>query len=110
MRIDRVKFATELAKKDMTLVRLAKITGISRPTLSAVKCGRSCTDVNAAKIAKGLGVKLEELLEKVKAPAPTGEGPEHAGRKEQIMHGLDLVLIVVTCISIAYGCGYYDTD
>ncbi|WP_285814847.1 helix-turn-helix domain-containing protein [Thomasclavelia cocleata] len=62
MRIDRIKFVTEIAKQDMTLVELAKKSGVNRVTLSNIKCGKSCTPEVAQKIANGLGIDLNKLL------------------------------------------------
>ena len=64
MRIDRIKFITELAKKDITLVELSKKSGVNRVTLSNIKCGKSCRNEIAEKIAAALDVKIEDLLEK----------------------------------------------
>lgn len=64
MRIDRIKFITELAKQDITLVELAKKSGVNRVTLSNIKCGKSCRNEIAEKIATALDVKIEDLLEK----------------------------------------------
>lgn len=64
MRIDRIKFVTELAKQDLTLVELSKKCGVNRVTLSNIKNGKSCRDEIAIKIAIGLGVDLNKLLEK----------------------------------------------
>ena len=41
MRIDRVKFSTELLKRDMTQKRLAEISGVSRVTIGYIKGGSS---------------------------------------------------------------------
>lgn len=62
MRIDRIKFVTELTKQDMTLVELSKRSGVNRVTLSNIKCGKSCTEVVAGKVAKALNVKVQDLL------------------------------------------------
>ena len=62
MRIDRVKFCTELAKKDMKLYELANKCGVSRQTLSYVKNGKSCSEKVGMKIAKGLEVTIDELI------------------------------------------------
>lgn len=64
MRIDRVKFAAALARADMTMVMLAKKTGVSRCTISVVKNGKSCKEETAQKIASGLGISLVDLLAK----------------------------------------------
>lgn len=62
MRIDRVKFATVLAREDISSQELARRAGLSRVTISSVKSGRSCTRSTAEKIASGLRVDLSELL------------------------------------------------
>lgn len=62
MRIDRVKFATVLAREDISSQELARRAGLSRVTISGVKSGRSCTRSTAEKIASGLRVDLSELL------------------------------------------------
>ena len=64
MRIDRIKFITELAKQDLTLVELSKRIGVNRVTLSNIKNGKSCKETIAFKIAKGLNVDLNDILEK----------------------------------------------
>ena len=55
MRIDRLKFVTELTKQDLTLIELSKRSGVNRVTLSNIKCGKSCREDN---------VDLEKLIEK----------------------------------------------
>lgn len=65
MRIDRVKFATALARKDFSSGELARRTGLSRVTISSVKNGRSCSKTTAAKIAAGLGVDLSQIVSEV---------------------------------------------
>ena len=64
MRIDRIKLLVELAQRDINQKDFADQVGIARGTLSAVCRGVSCSDRTAEKIAQGLGVPLEELLEK----------------------------------------------
>ena len=63
MRIDRVKLATELAKRDMTQKRLAELSGVSRATINYVRAVMSCTDEVVQRIAKALDVKPEEIIE-----------------------------------------------
>lgn len=63
MRIDRIKFVTELEKRDMTQTRLAKLSGVSRATINNVKGGKRCTDEVGWSIAKALGVDVTEILE-----------------------------------------------
>lgn len=64
MRIDRVKFATELARQDLTQKRLAEISGVSRATINYIKSGKSCSDDIGNKIAKALNIPIDKLLEK----------------------------------------------
>ena len=62
MRIDRVKFATELARADLNVKRLAERAGVSRVTITSVKGGKSCSRATAEKIAAGLGVCVQDIL------------------------------------------------
>ena len=62
MRIDRIKFITELAKQELTLTDFSKKIGVNRTTLSNVKSGKSCRDDIAYKIASGLGVSIKDLI------------------------------------------------
>lgn len=61
MRIDRVKFAAALARKDITCLKLAELSGVSRVTITAVRTGKSCSKETAHKLAAVLGT---EILEK----------------------------------------------
>lgn len=63
MRIDRIKFVTLLAKKDLTLVKLSAESGVSRQTLSYIKQGKSCTALVGNAIAQVLNVDVKDLLE-----------------------------------------------
>ena len=62
MRIDRIKFITELAKQELTLTDFSKKIGVNRTTLSNVKSGKSCRDDISYKIANGLGVSIKDLI------------------------------------------------
>lgn len=44
MRIDKLKLVTELVHQDLTQSQLAEKAGVSRVTISGIKCGRSCSD------------------------------------------------------------------
>ncbi len=55
MRIDRVAFATALARADLNVKRLAELSGVSRGTITSVKTGKSCNRETAEKLAAVLG-------------------------------------------------------
>lgn len=65
MRIDRVKFAAEMARSGMKVYEVADRAGVSRGTITAVKNGKSCSMVTAEKIAICFGVGVEDIQEKV---------------------------------------------
>ena len=62
MRIDRVKFAAELARADLNVKKLAERTGVSRVTITSVKSGKSCSSKTAEKLAAGFGVQLRDIV------------------------------------------------
>ena len=64
MRLDRVTAKTLLVQKDLKQKDLVEKTGLTRNTVSAVFCGKSCTQETAERIAKALDVELVEILEK----------------------------------------------
>lgn len=64
MRIDRVKLIAEMARQDVTSMWLAEKSGVSRVTVSSVRCGKACTPETATKIADALGVPLEKIVSK----------------------------------------------
>lgn len=63
MRIDRVKFITELAKRDIKSKDLAESAGVSRATVSAIRGGKTIAPDTAQKIAAALNVPVEKLVE-----------------------------------------------
>ena len=64
MRIDRIRFAAELARADVTILELAKRSGVSRGPIAAVRGGKSCSQQTAERIAAGLGVSIDTLIMK----------------------------------------------
>lgn len=64
MRIDRIKLTSELVRRDMTQVKLAEMSGVSRTTINYIKAGKSCSNEVGCKIAKALGVDVTEIIEK----------------------------------------------
>ncbi|MCD7777981.1 MAG: helix-turn-helix transcriptional regulator [Clostridiales bacterium] len=63
MRIDRIKLITLMLEKDIKTQELAKKTGLARATISAARGGKSCSTETVLRLAKGLNVPLEELIE-----------------------------------------------
>ena len=60
MRINRVKFAAALARLDVNGNQLAKLAGVSRGTVTAVRTGKSCSKETAQKLASVLGDDIIE--------------------------------------------------
>lgn len=58
MRIDRVAFATALARADINGKQLAELSGVSRVTITAVKSGKSCSKNTADRLAAVLGKEI----------------------------------------------------
>lgn len=63
MRIDRKKLVLTMMDKNQNVLQLAEKSGVSRVTISGVKCGKSCSKTTAEKIAKALNVPVENLIE-----------------------------------------------
>lgn len=63
MKISREKIEFILAKKNLNVAEAAKIMGVSRQNFSTIKNRGTCWPSTVAKIAKGLGVEVEEILE-----------------------------------------------
>lgn len=61
MKISRISFIVALAKSGLTGKQLAERSGVARGTISAIKCGKSCSEETIAKLASGLGVPVSEL-------------------------------------------------
>ena len=62
MRIDRVKFAAELARADLNVKGLAERAGVSRVTITSGKGGKSCSKATVQKLAAGLGVQISAIV------------------------------------------------
>ena len=63
LRLNRVKLVTEMARQDITQLRLVELSGVSRATISGIQNGRSCSGRSAVKIADALKVPLETLFD-----------------------------------------------
>lgn len=62
MRIDTNKVILMLAKQEMTKSDLAKRCGICRQNISIILGRGTCTPATAGKIAKGLGILVDEIV------------------------------------------------
>lgn len=60
MRIDRIKFAAALARRDINCKTLGELAEVSRATVTAVKSGKSCSRETAEKLAAVLGADIIE--------------------------------------------------
>ncbi len=69
------------AERSLTLRDVERLTGVDKDTLSKIERGaRHPQDITLAKIAKGYGVPVEELLEE---PVPLAEAPEAGPTNQQ---------------------------
>lgn len=63
MRIDRLKLITEMARRRITVIDLAARAGLSRATVTAVRCGKSCSEETARKLVSVLGARIADREE-----------------------------------------------
>lgn len=61
MRIDRIKLITEMARKDMTSIELARKADVSRSSVCSLRNGKSCTENTIKRVADALGVSVDNL-------------------------------------------------
>ena len=73
MRINRKKLIIAMLDNDKTVIQLAKASGVSRVTISNVKCGKSCSNATAEKIAKALNVPVSDIIENATAMADNAQ-------------------------------------
>ena len=73
MRINRKKLIIAMLDNDQTVIQLAKGSGVSRVTISNVKCGKSCSNATAEKIAKALNVPVSDIIENATAMADNAQ-------------------------------------
>jgi Helix-turn-helix. len=62
MRINRLKFITIMAKRELSAKSLAQKAGLSHNTICGIRAGRSCAEETAQSIAKALNVPLDILI------------------------------------------------
>lgn len=63
MKLSKFKILLLLADLEIDQAELAKLTGISKQTLSSAINGRECRPKSIGKIAKALGVDVTEIIE-----------------------------------------------
>ena len=73
MRINRKKLIIAMLDNDQTVIQLAKASGVSRVTISNVKCGKSSSNATAEKIAKALNVPVSDIIENATAMADNAQ-------------------------------------
>lgn len=73
MRINRKKLIIAMLDNGQTVIQLAKASGVSRVTISNVKCGKSCSNATAEKIAKALNVPVSDIIENATAMADNAQ-------------------------------------
>lgn len=62
MKINKNTFELLLAEKELSITKLAELSGVSRQNISTIKQRGTCNPATAAKIAKGFGVPVTDLI------------------------------------------------
>lgn len=63
MRIDRVKLIAEMARQEIKIQELADKACVSRSTITSMRGGKRCQRNSVVRVARALGVDVEELME-----------------------------------------------
>lgn len=63
LKISKNKIELLLAEKGINLTELSRVSGMSRQSISTIRGRGTCTPCSAAKLAKGLGVPVAEIIE-----------------------------------------------
>lgn len=66
MKISRQQIEIAQAQAGMSAAQLSEASGVSQQQISTIKTRGTCMPITAAKLARGLGVSLESILEKEK--------------------------------------------
>lgn len=64
MRIDTMKINLFLASQDLTKTEFATRSGVSRQSITAILGRGSCEPKTAGKLAKALGIDVQEIIKK----------------------------------------------
>ena len=63
MKLDRIKVISEMARQHKTVLELAKISGLSRVTITNIRAGKECNTATAYSLARALNVDVSDLKE-----------------------------------------------
>ena len=63
MKINRTKVELLMADMVITQTTLSKLSAVSKTNLSYILSGQNCRPQTAAKIATGLGVAVQDIIE-----------------------------------------------
>ncbi len=63
MKINRMKVELLMADLGISQTTLAQLSAVSKTNLSYILSGQNCRPQTAAKIAMGLGVKTQDIIE-----------------------------------------------
>lgn len=63
MKINTIKINMILAEREMTRAQLAQLAGVSRLNISTILNRGTCEPRTIGKLAKGLGIPVEEIAE-----------------------------------------------
>ena len=66
MKANRERLEMAMARACMSMPELARLADMPRPTLNGVFSGRNVRPATLGKVARALGVQVEDLLEEVK--------------------------------------------
>lgn len=61
--INRVALIAGMARRNINCKQLVELSGVSRVTITAARSGKSCSRGTVEKLAAGLGVPVETLIE-----------------------------------------------
>ena len=64
MKVNVSKISLIMAQKQLKSQDVAQMGGIFRQALSVIRAKGTCTEISLSKIAKGLGVEVEEIIVK----------------------------------------------
>lgn len=66
VKLDRTLLAIAMARKGLNYKQLAEAAGVSTATLSYLNNGKTCKPEIAGRIARALGVDIENLIEEAR--------------------------------------------